>query len=464
MIPPLLLALLGYAISREPLGAACMLVLYVSWRLLRGIPGPPILPIVVAFHWIQTSLGVFYAPLSGRQLLGTTATEYRMMVMIGLGCVLALAAGLRLGVTYMRRSWPDRTVDVEVFSIRELVVGYVIALFATGVLQSMAWSYPLFTQPMVASTTIRLGLLYFLLRRLLMPEVQPIPIAALLGFEMMMGITGFFASFREPVLFAGIAFVEAFNRRRVSHWIGMTAIVAAAGGASLFWMGVRGEYRQDFADVELFSESRSMRLARLRELGTQWRQQELNEMLYTADFLVDRVWAIYYPALALERVPSLIPHTGGDIIWRAVVHISMPRVLFPNKPPVGSDSELVRRYSGVYVAGEETNTSIAFGYAGESYVDFGVPFMFIPVFVWALFLGMSYHFLFYLIRHNELRVPLLVVVFWMSLSQFERSWAKTMGLTGTLLIYLGGFTYLVDRWLIQRYVSHTKAASLTLAK
>jgi hypothetical protein len=460
MIVPLALATLGYLLTGDLLGSLALVVLYACWLLLHAVPGPPVLFLTLAYHWMQTTLGVFYGPLTGRALMGTTAAEYRTMVMISLGCVLALAAGIRFGISYMRRYWPDRTAPQEIFSLRTLLLAYVAAFFITGLLQGMAWSYPLFTQPMIASTTIRLGLFYFAVRRLLIPVVQPIPLLGLLGFEIVIGMSGFFASFREPLLFAGIAFFEAFNRRRFSHWVGMAALIVAAAVASLFWMGVRGQYRQDFAEVELFSESRSMRLERLQQLGSEWSRQDWQEMLWTVDFLVDRLWAIYYPALAIERVPKVVPHTDGDIMWRAIQHIAMPRVLFPNKQAPGSDSEMVRRYSGVQVAGEEVGTSIAFGYAAESYVDFGLPMMFLPVLLWGVFLGMSYQFLRYLIQHDELRVPLLVVVFWMALSQFERSWAKTMGLTGTLLIYLGLFTYIIDRWLVQRYVAQRRETAI----
>jgi hypothetical protein len=460
MFPALAIAALGYALTGGLLGTLAVLVLYACWLLLHRVAGPPVLFLALAYHWLHATLGVFYGPLTGRQLMGSTAAEYQTMVLIALGCVLALAAGIRLGIVYMSHFWPERSAPREIFSFRSLLIAYGVAFFVTGTLQGIAWNYPMFTQPMIASTTIRLGLFYFCVRRLVMPVVQPVPLIGLLAFEVVVGISGFFASFREPLLFAGIAFVEAFDRRRLSHWVGVTALLAVATAASIFWMGVRGQYRQDFAEVETFAESRSMRLQRLQQLGSEWSRQDWQELLWTVDFLVDRMWPIYYPALAVERVPKVLPHTDGDLIWRAVQHIAMPRVLFPDKRAPGSESELVRKYSGVHVAGEESGTSIAFGYAAESYVDFGLPVMFVPVLVWGIFLGMSYHFLRYLIRHDELRVPLLVVVFWMALSQFERSWAKTMGLTGTLLIYLGLFTYFIDRWLVQRYLSHQRPAAI----
>src|SRR5687768_4735544 len=106
----------GYVLTGDLLGSAALLVLYLCWWMLKGIPGPPVLFLALAYHWLQTSLGLFYTHVSGRDLIGTTAPSYRLMVMICLGCVLALAIGIRLGYEYARRRWPDRTITEEVFT------------------------------------------------------------------------------------------------------------------------------------------------------------------------------------------------------------------------------------------------------------------------------------------------------------------------------------------------------------
>jgi hypothetical protein len=168
-------------------------------------------------------------------------------------------------------------------------------------------------------------------------------------------------------------------------------------------------------------------------------------MLSDVSFFVDRLWAVYYPALAIHRVPSIIPHEDGALLLRAVQHLVTPRLLFPDKPALESDSEAVRRYSGALVAGSEENTSIAFGYAGESYVDFGIPVMFLPVFVYGLIMGMAFHGFLRLIRDREISIAVVTVIFWLSLYLFERSWSQTFGLAGNLMIYLGGVAVIVER-------------------
>ena len=147
-----------------------------------------------------------------------------------------------------------------------------------------------------------------------------------------------------------------------------------------------------------------------------------------------------------------------------MVHALTPRVLFPDKPAVESDSDKVRRYSGVWVAGSEENTSIAFGYAAEAYVDFGIPLMFAPVFAYGLLMGIAYHGLLRAIRLRELAIAAVTVIFWLSLYLFERSWANMLGLSLTLIAYLGGATLLLDRFLLRRPRGRHRGAAARTAR
>ena len=167
------------------------------------------------------------------------------------------------------------------------------------------------------------------------------------------------------------------------------------------------------------------------------------------DQLVSRMWTIPLPARALDRVPSVLPHEHGAIFGAALKHVLTPRIFFPEKKSLPSDSEEVRKYAGVWVAGPEQNTSIAFGYAAESYVDFGIPGMFVPVLGFGIVMGSAYRFFLQAIQDRELAVGFVVTTFWFSLYLFERSWVKTLGFSGTLMMYAGLATIVVDRYLIR---------------
>jgi len=143
--------------------------------------------------------------------------------------------------------------------------------------------------------------------------------------------------------------------------------------------------------------------------------------------------------------------TDGALMAEVMTHIMSPRVFYTEKRGLVSDSEMVRKYAGVFVAGEKENTNIAFGYAAESYVDFGVPLMFVPVFIYGLMVGVTYQGFLRMIRHRDLAIGLVTVICWLSLYLFERSWVKTLGLAGTLIIYVGALTFVVDRLWLQKF-------------
>ena len=435
-------------LARDWIAAVAVLVLWMAWHYLPADDGPPILAMAFTFQCVQVTVGVFYHGLTGRSLDAIELSDYRPMVLIGLGCLVALLAGLKLGMRLRPRPIESDAGRYEqAFSWPVLVVVYLVSLAVTGTLQEVAWQVPALTQAILALTYIRFATLFMMFYRLTRPRVRLGWIGFVVAAEVLLGFTGFFAGFREPLILAAVALLGAFDRRRLTHWLVLSVFAAVMFLTGLMWMGIRTDYRQDF-ESQAFAQSREARLERVFALTSSWLRQDFNSVLADLDAFVDRLWVIYYPALAVSRVPSILPHEHGAILGRALLHIVTPRILFPDKAVLESDSEMVMKYAGVWAAGAEHETSIAFGYAAESYVDFGVPLMFVPVLIFGVLMGMAYNEWLRLIRHRELAVGLLAVMFWMALYLFERSWIKTLGLSVTMMVYLGGATIVVDRVLL----------------
>jgi hypothetical protein len=431
------------------LGVA-VLVLLAGVQLVWTDDGLFVLPAAYAFHWVETSIGLVYKGVFDRDVPALSLSDYRPMVLISLGCCLAMAIGVRLGLSLIKDRDPSGLRPEFAFPLGELVVAYLVTTSFEGTLVSVAAEYPTIRQILVTADTARLGILFLLLRRLLRPAPRWAPITGILVLEVGLGLTGFFAGFREPLVLAGLALLEIFDRRSVRHWVALAIAGVAAVGFGLLWMGVRGEYRRNYVQLDTFEKSRSARLESMETLALDFFKGDLESTWQTADNLVDRMWPIYYPALAVARVPSQLPHTNGEILSAALVHIVTPRVLFPDKPGLQSDSDKVRKYSGVMVAGVESNTTIAFGYAAEAYIDFGVPMMFLPVLGFGIAIGALYSLFGQLIRHHDIHVAFATVAFWLSMYLFERSWATMLGVTLGLMVYLGAPVVLLDRFLLRR--------------
>jgi hypothetical protein len=312
--------------------------------------------------------------------------------------------------------------------------------------QELAWEFPALTQAILALTYFRFALLFTMFWRLARRPLGWCCIVAMLLFEIAFGFTGYFAGFREPLMMAAVALVGVFDARRIRHWAVLVLLVLTMFATGLMWLGIRSGYRQDF-ESEVFASSRLARAERVADLSSTWIRRNPQEFANDLDSFVERLWSVYYPALAVSRVPDVFPHEGGALLWRAVLDTVMPRLLFPDKRVLPSDSDMVIRYAGVWVAGPEQNTSIAFGYAAESYVDFGIPLMFAVPLAWGVILGTAFTALLRMIRHRELANAMVTVIFWLSLYLFERSWAKNFGTFVTLVVYLGGATLIADRLL-----------------
>jgi hypothetical protein len=437
---------------------AAVLTLWFCLRITQTDDRLYVLPLAVTFQWLQTSLGVFYNGVTGRKLLAIQGSDYRPMVVIGLGCVMALAVGIHLGLRLRKAPDPDQPRPDFAFTFTPLITAYVIGVFVEGTMLAIAPSYPSIRQIITTLDTARLGVLFLIMRRLCSPTPRWGLLAGVLGIEIVMGITGFFAGFREPIVLCMLAVLEVFDRRNKQHWVAVSVAVVGVGMLGLIWMGIRRDYRREYVAVDQFQASRSARVERVSDLTSAFLKGDPSEVWATADSLVDRMWTVYYPALAIERVPKVLPYTNGAIVRDALVHIVTPRVFFPEKPELMSDSEKVRKYSGVRVAGRESNTSIAFGYSAEAYIDFGIPMMFLPVFVFGIFIGGMYALFRSLVWHRELFVAFGTVAFWLSTYLFERSWATMLGVAVGFMVYLGAPTLLLDRFLLVKFARDQKAA------
>ncbi len=433
--------------------SAALVVLWLGFKLLVTGDKVPVLFLAFLFQWIQVTVGVFYLAMTGRAVPTVTASDYRPMVWIGLGIVLSLAIGLRIGVQLMRRRRP---IDLEerpigVLSWPALLGAYVVSVVAEGALFQLSTEYYSLKQIFVTMTIVRLGLLFLVMRRLCRPVFRWQLLGVLLLVEVTLGISGFYAGFREPIILAVLAMLESFDYRKSTHWLAFTGLLGVMVLTSIVWMGVRVSYRRDYVDLDALSTSQSARINRIGSLSRDFLSNDFGDMAATVDGLVDRMWVVYYPALALPRVPAMYPHTNGTILLAAIQHVLTPRVFFPNKIDLPSDSDMVRKYSGVMVAGPEQGTSIAFGYAIESYIDFGIPLMFLPMLCYGVLMGLSYGYFIRAIWHRELAVSLVTVVYWLALYLFERSWAMTLGYSVSLIVYLGAPVVLLDRFLLVRF-------------
>ncbi|HVF40040.1 MAG TPA: hypothetical protein VM939_09070 [Gemmatimonadaceae bacterium] len=417
-------------------------VLFAGWKYLLREPGPPIVAAAFSMQWLQVMAALVYFAISTRQIQEMQGADYQPMVLIGLASVVTLFSGFYFAAGFRRHKSFREGHRLLPWPTKRIIALYFCAVAGSGILQDLAWSTPGLTQPLIVFSRIRYVFLYFLVTRLMENRKHWPVIAGILLAEIALGFSGFFAEFREPLVVVGAAVLGTMDRRRTRTWVIVGSLVILGVASAFVWSAIKPVVRSEYA--EWASRTQRLRVA-VTATGTtfgvgtpEWKRQ--------SDALVSRIWAIYFPALALKRVPSDVPYQNGAILWGAIQNVLTPRLFFPDKPSLPSQSDEVREYAGVWVAGREANTSFAFGYVGEAYVDFGVPLMFLPILGWGLLVGFAYRWLRNHVWYDELRTGITIVIVWSTLGSYEAAWVMMIGPTLTIMLVLGGGAVLVDRF------------------
>lgn len=436
-----------YVFMGDWLPAAAVAVLWLVWHVLPERGSPPVFALAVTMQWLQVNAALFYYTTTGRTHWMWEPALVRPFVQVGLLGVVAVTIGVAVGRRRRPAALGLRSTPLPLTN-RALAAWYFGVMLGSLAMMQLAYRTPALgglLQGFVMLSSARLAVLFVLLNRLVRPPSRWGAIAALLAWEVGFGLSGYFGSFKEPVVVFLLVLATRFDRRQAAHWVALGAGVVSLAALSLMWTAIKPTYRAMLAEDESGRLTRSDRFAVVRSLAGEWYRGGSRELAENLDATVNRVSAVYFPALAYRRIPRSEPHTGGEFFGHAFTHVLTPRLLFPDKDPLLSDSEKVRRYAGVYVAGEEEGTSIAFGYLAEMYVDFGMPWCLLPAALLGWLVAWLCTALERSLRSRELAVGLITHVAWFALYLFERSWDKAIGQSLTLVLAVGGAALLAER-------------------
>jgi hypothetical protein len=155
--------------------------------------------------------------------------------------------------------------------------------------------------------------------------------------------------------------------------------VIAMGYLGVIWTVVKSDYRfflnQD-SGQQVVNVGTADALNYLADKVTDVRSSDLERGM---EMLVDRIAYIDFFSSVMNYVPESKPHEDGKLTKDAILHILLPRLFYPEKPAI-DDSKHLTKYSGVVYADASAGTSIALGYFGDLYIDYGKFYMMIALF------------------------------------------------------------------------------------
>lgn len=432
------------------------LVLIIIIALLWRAQEPPILLLPVLFQWSEVAaypLATIWKqiPLNS---MSTYGADLDTSAAYGFAGVTALALGLRLGL--VRRttvSFESRLrAEARVWRLSQVLrIG--LGAIALGYLFSALTGIAGPARELVGSASgVKYVGIFLIVYWCLINGRNYGLVAGLTAFEIIFGMTGFFAEFKNSILTLVVASIAARPRLKATDALIMSSVAAIVLLAATFWTAIKVDYRSmvnqgtgaQVVDVPLEE--------RLTFLANAFGNIDGSKLADGFDRLVERHGYIEFLALVMQNVPAVVPFEDGSLTWSVISHIAMPRILFPNKLPLPSDTVIMAKYTGLQFVWNE-NTSISIGNLGELYVDFGL----IGGLLAEVAIGLMVALIYRLLRDN-LRCPAILtagfcVMTVLPIAYFGTAYIKLIGsfvLTSAIAV------------LLQKYLAPRIAASYGL--
>lgn len=365
---------------------------------------PPALPFLIFFQWLEVTLKIFHADLAGITVeqffkVGEKFYEGNEIVKalwLSLAGLASLSIGMRLGIMRLKTPLAEISQTKPVsFSRNRLFTGYLIFSILSVCSNFFVWQVLPLSQILLALLNIKWIFLYLLVYTVLKQKTGYSYLPVVLLLEIGGGFLSFHAQFKGIFIVFVVVFLTLHFRMRMKHVVAAVVVFSIAVFLGIIWTSVKKEWRSFLKPVEVHE---GIEVPVEAPVSVKERTEKLFELLHSVnlrrgtELLAERIAYVDLFAHVLQMVPQYVPYEEGRLWKRALMNTGTPRLFFPHKEDLESDSEVTRRYSGIMVAGPERGTSIGIGYFAESYVDFGPKFMFVPIFLLGLFQGLVYRY------------------------------------------------------------------------
>lgn len=368
------------------------LVLAAGVWLLWPRADAPVMLLAFGLQWLQVAVKPIETVFGGQRLddLSDFGAPLTPAVGLAIAGVAALGLGLWAGAGGRRVDW-GRSLgrDAHAWSQREvipmalglIVLGHAVALAAYHVGGGM--------QIFLALGGARNAGLFILAYWCLREGKALALLAAVVVLEIVVGLTGFFAGFRESLLVLLVAAAAARPRLDLRGIFAAGVVVSLVLAVGVFWTAIKPDYR-DFLNQGSGQQEVTQSVgARLSYVGKAADEFKADQVQIGMKDLVARISYIDFLAETLKHVPDYVPHEDGRRLGAALLNIVTPRIFFPDKPPTPDDSAVTAQYTGLRL-GLGGGTSISIGYLGELYIDFGYVGAVVGAFAIGLFGGLAH--------------------------------------------------------------------------
>jgi hypothetical protein len=448
----LLIAATAIPSDDPPLTLACALVVGLAVYLLWQLGEPPSLLLVAGAQLCQVATPLIYANVIGAPLqtvsqhIGdlTTATWF------GLAAMACLTVGMWLGQLGQKRKSPALLqAEILTWTPEEAFRFCLVTLGIATVCDLLAAVFEPTRQLFLALDGLQwLGI--FVLTCVCVGQWRGFKYLLLVvGFQVVIGFTGFFSGYKYVFVVALVGILSVRRRLKASAIVTGAAVCVVLVVMSAFWSGIKNDYRLFISEGAPGDQTVRVSFEdRVDYLVGKVADADWEAMKIGFDKLVKRVGYVDFLSATLRHIPERLDYQHGARIGAAIMHVLQPRILFPDKPPLPSDTAVTAMYTGLPISQESVRVSISIGYLGELYADFGIAGALFGTFLLGVAFGYAYRSVCASPTVSVLLSYGLTVMLLLPVAQFEQALTKTIGVFLTTLIAV----LLSRRFLLPRLV------------
>ena len=248
-------------------------------------------------------------------------------------------------------------------------------------------------------------------------------------FELLKGLSGFFSDFKEIFFVILVVLVAANPRLKPRVVVACLLLSGVLLTLGAIWSVIKTDYRNYITQ----NSTQQVIIVPLGERLTYLADRffGVDEATIRRGFvqMVKRIQYVDFLAATMRNVPAVVPFENGALIGSTIMHVLQPRLLFPDKPPLPSDTQITVRYSGIRVdaGGNAEGTSISLGYVAELYVDLGIIGTLVAMLILGFLFGRSVRYI-----TSSTALPAIVnfgfaLMLMMTVTSFEEALIKMIG-------------------------------------
>lgn len=346
--------------------AVLVFLIKTQWNIYT----PGILIFIFSFQWIQVFAYPLWMNLQGKDMEGLSGSAPIAFVLSLSGLVVmsivARSAILRLRV-YALEDFVKEAILVDQY---RLLLLYGFSTVFLGGIGFVFGSTSGFAQILISVSSVKWIFLLWLGAVVWVRNTNRWWLVLIIFYEFSAGLYSYFSDFKEVIFYVLILSLTFITRIRFAQFIRLAMVGFLLGIFMLTWTAIKGGYRaylNQGTRQQVINVSRSDALSNLTDRVQALRAEDFQKALSMSAY---RLQYLYHFSLAMDRVPSRIPHQNGAVWGENISYVLTPRIFNPNKK-IYSASIKASQYTGKQFAGLKEGSSFSLGYFADCYIDFG---------------------------------------------------------------------------------------------